>query len=69
MALYREHADYGVREAAGRVAGELAARAGLQAGTARAYVYQELADWPATPTGRHPPQAGPSWPRRSEEGK
>ena len=44
IALYREHADYGVREAAGRVAGELAARAGLQAGTARAYVYQELAD-------------------------
>ena len=43
MALYREHADYGVREAAGRVAGELAARAGLQAGTARAYAYQELA--------------------------
>ena len=43
MALYREHADYGVREVAGRVAGELAARAGLQAGTARAYVYQELA--------------------------
>ena len=44
VALYREHADYGVREAAGRVAGELAARAGLQAGTARAYVYQELAE-------------------------
>ena len=44
MALYREHADYSVREAAGRVAGELAARAGLQAGTARAYVYQELAE-------------------------
>ena len=44
MALYREHADYGVREAAGRVAGELAARAGLQAGTARAYAYQELAE-------------------------
>ena len=43
LALYREHADYGVREAAGRVAGELAAPAGLQAGTARAYVYQELA--------------------------
>ena len=43
LALYREHADYGVREAAGRVAGELAARAGLQAGTARAYAYQELA--------------------------
>ena len=43
LALYREHADYGVREVAGRVAGELAARAGLQAGTARAYVYQELA--------------------------
>jgi hypothetical protein len=44
MALYRQHADHGVREAAGRVAGELAARAGLQAGTARAYVYQELAE-------------------------
>ena len=43
MALYREHTDYGVRDAAGRVAGELATRAGLQAGTARAYVYQELA--------------------------
>ena len=44
MALYREHPDYGVRDAAGRVAAELAGRAGLQAGTARAYVYQELAE-------------------------
>ncbi len=44
IALYREHADYGAREAAGRVAGELAGRAGLQAGTARAYVYQELTE-------------------------
>jgi len=44
VALYREHPDYGVREAAGRVAGELAPRVGLQAGTARAYVYQELAE-------------------------
>ena len=43
VALYRDHADYGVREVAGRVAGS-AGRAGLQAGTARAYVYQELAE-------------------------
>ena len=42
LALYRAHGDYGRREAAGRVAGELAGPAGLQAGTARAYIYEEL---------------------------
>jgi len=59
LALYRAHPEYGVREAAGRVAGELAARAGLQAGTARAYVYQELAE-----LAGNSEEAG-----RSEEGK
>jgi hypothetical protein len=42
LALYREHADYGNREVAAKVAAELAPAAGLQAGTARAYVYAEL---------------------------
>ena len=43
LALYRQHGEYGRREAASRVAGELAEAAGLQPGTARAYVYEELA--------------------------
>jgi Protein of unknown function (DUF2637) len=42
LALYREHADYGNRDVVAKVAGELAAQAGLQAGTARAYLYAEL---------------------------
>ena len=42
LALYRAHPEYGVRTSAAKVAGELAAQAGLQAGTARAYVYAEL---------------------------
>jgi hypothetical protein len=42
LALYRAHPEYGVRSSAARVAGELAERAGLQPGTARAYVYAEL---------------------------
>ena len=42
LALYRAHPEYGVRSSAAKVAGELAAQAGLQAGTARAYVYAEL---------------------------
>jgi hypothetical protein len=43
LALYRAHPDYGDRRTASRVAAELAPRAGLQAGTARSYVYTELA--------------------------
>jgi len=43
LALYRQHGEYGRREVASRVAGELAETAGLQPGTARAYVYEELA--------------------------
>jgi hypothetical protein len=42
LALYRAHPDYGNRSAASRVAAELAPQAGLQAGTARTYLYAEL---------------------------
>ena len=42
LALYRAHPDYGDRSTASRVAAELAAQAGLQAGTARSYLYSEL---------------------------
>ena len=42
LALYRAHPDYGDRSRASRVATELAAQAGLQAGTARSYLYAEL---------------------------
>jgi hypothetical protein len=42
LALYRTHPDYGDRSTASRVAAELAPQAGLQAGTARTYLYAEL---------------------------
>jgi hypothetical protein len=42
LALYRAHPDYGDRSRASRVAAELASEAGLQAGTARSYLYAEL---------------------------
>ena len=42
LALYRAHPDYGDRSTASRVDAELAPQAGLQAGTARSYVYTEL---------------------------
>jgi hypothetical protein len=42
LALYRAHPGYGDRGTAIRVAAELAARAGLQPGTARSYLYAEL---------------------------
>jgi len=42
LALYRVHPEYGERGTASRVAAELAPQAGLQAGTARSYVYAEL---------------------------
>ncbi len=44
LALYRAHPDYGDRSKASRVAADLAAQAGLQAGTARSYLYAELDD-------------------------
>jgi hypothetical protein len=42
LALYRAHPDYGDRRTASRIAAELASQAGLQAGTARSYLYAEL---------------------------
>jgi len=42
LALYRVHPDYGDRRKASQVAASLAPRAGLQAGTARTYLYAEL---------------------------
>jgi hypothetical protein len=42
LALYRAHPDYGERSRASRVAAELAPQAGLQAGTARSYLYAEI---------------------------
>jgi hypothetical protein len=42
LTLYRVHPDYGNRGRASRVAAELAPQAGLQAGTARSYLYAEL---------------------------
>ena len=42
LALYRAHPDCGDRSKVSRVAAELAAQAGLQAGTARSYLYAEL---------------------------
>jgi hypothetical protein len=42
LALYRAHPEYGVKASASKVAAELAPQAGLQPGTARAYLYAEL---------------------------
>jgi hypothetical protein len=42
LELYRRHESYGDRARASRVAAELAPRAGLQAGTARTYLYEHL---------------------------
>jgi Protein of unknown function (DUF2637) len=42
LTLYRAHPGCGDRGTASRVAAELAPQAGLQAGTARSYVYAEL---------------------------
>jgi Protein of unknown function (DUF2637) len=42
LALYRAHPHYGIRDMASKVAAELGPQAGLQAGTARSYLYAEL---------------------------
>ena len=42
LSRYRGHPEYGNRSAAGRVAVELAPFAGLQAGTGRTYIAEEL---------------------------
>ena len=43
IGLYQQHADYGKRSVAARVASELAPQAGLQAGSARTALYAHLA--------------------------
>jgi hypothetical protein len=43
LTLYRQHPAYGDPDLASRTATELAAKAGLQPGTARSYIYAELA--------------------------
>ena len=42
LSRYRGHPQYGSREAAARVAAELAPLAGLQPGTGRTYIAEEL---------------------------
>jgi hypothetical protein len=42
LGRYRAHPEYGNRTAAGRVAAELAPLAGLQPGTGRTYIAEEL---------------------------
>ena len=42
LVRYRSHPGYGDRSAAGRIAAELAPLAGLQAGTGRTYIAEEL---------------------------
>jgi hypothetical protein len=42
LSRYRGHPQYGIREAASRIAAELAPLAGLQAGTGRTYIAEEL---------------------------
>ena len=42
LSRYRGHPEYGNRAVAGRVAAELAPLAGLQAGTGRTYIAEEL---------------------------
>jgi hypothetical protein len=42
LSRYRGHPHYGIREAASRVAADLAPLAGLQAGTGRTYIAEEL---------------------------
>jgi hypothetical protein len=43
LSLYRQHKHYGDRSVASQLAAELGPRVGLQPGTARTYIYAELA--------------------------
>jgi len=62
LSRYRAHPEYGNRSAAGRVAAQLAPLAGLQAGTGRTYIAEELRKltdlavrpWPAEEDDDHP---------------
>ena len=70
LALYRQHGEHGRREVASRVAGELAEAAGLQPGTARAYLYEELARLAgdAEQAWHAPPGRAAHGPRREQGG-
>ena len=59
LARYRAHPDYGNRTAAGRVAAELAPLAGLQAGTGRTYIAEELRKLSGLAARPRPGRAGP----------
>ena len=54
LSRYRGHPEYGNRSAAGRVAAELAPLAGLQAGTGRTYIAEELRRLTELPPARNP---------------
>jgi len=54
LSRYRSHPAYGNRSAAGRVAAELAPLAGLQAGTGRTYIAEELRKITSLTTHRDP---------------
>ena len=54
LSRYRSHPEYGNRSAAGRVAAELAPLAGLQAGTGRTYIAEELRKITGLTTHRGP---------------
>jgi hypothetical protein len=58
LSRYRAHPQYGNRSAAGRVAAELAPLTGLQAGTGRTYIAEELRKL-----------TGPAGPRAPGEGR
>jgi len=58
LSCYRAHPQYGNQSAAGRVAAELAPLAGLQAGTGRTYIAEELRKL-----------TGMAGPRPAEEGR
>jgi hypothetical protein len=58
LSRYRAHPEYGNRATAGRVAAELAPLAGLQAGTGRTYIAEELRKL-----------AGTAGPRSAEKGR
>jgi hypothetical protein len=66
LALYREHPDHGKRKAVAKVAAELAPKARLQAGTARAYLGAYLDQLDGRALCQRPPwpASACSWPSR-----
>jgi len=64
LARYRGHSEYGNRSAAGRVAAELAPLAGLQAGTGRTYIAEELRKLTGLTLAQAPAEADDDQPAR-----